>query len=97
MNIHVRYFYIIIQIVKVLSCIPDQDFGCFYQCEKFYLTYPVPIRGKDKKRTAEHLIPEIIVMLKLCHHVTSQRIQDFLEAFFKFNGSNSDGSFTLAG
>ena len=52
---------------------------------------PVPARGKDKKRTAAHLphagrtsIRDVIVMLKLRHHVASQRIQDFLDVFFTF-------------
>ena len=30
------------------------------------------------------LICDAILMLKLCHHVTSQPIQDFLEVFFVF-------------
>ena len=36
-------------------------------------------------KTNSHMsICDVIVMLKCCHHVTSQRIQDFLEAFFMF-------------
>ena len=58
----------------------------------FYLSHiPVPARGKDKKRTtarqlhAGHTsICDVIVMLKLCHHVVSQHILYFLEVFFMF-------------
>ena len=45
--------------------------------------------GKDKKRTAARLphagrtsFRDVIAMIKWRHHVASQRIQDFLEAFF---------------
>ena len=46
---------------------------------------------KKKKETAARRphagrtsIRDVIVMLKLCHHVASQRIQDFLEVCFVF-------------
>ena len=52
---------------------------------------PVPARGKDRNRTAARRlhagrtsIRDVIVMLKLRHHVASQRIQDFLVIFFVF-------------
>ena len=56
----------------------------------FYLSHlPVPAHGKDKKRTApcrphpgQTLIHGVIVMLKKCHYVPSQQIQNFLEDFF---------------
>ena len=48
---------------------------------------PIPALVKDKKQAAARrlhacrtLILDVIVML-ICHHVASQRIQDFLEAF----------------
>ena len=45
----------------------------------------VPARGKDKKTNSSTLICDVIVMLKLCHHIVSQRIQDFLVLmFFQF-------------
>ena len=51
----------------------------------------VPARGKDKKQTTARRphakrtsIHDVIVMLKIRHHVASQRIQDFLEIFFMF-------------
>ena len=58
----------------------------------FYLSHiPIPARGKDKKWTAARrlqagrtLIHDVIVMLKLLHHVPFQGIQDFLEVFFLF-------------
>ena len=59
----------------------------------FYLSHiPVQAIGKDKKRTVARRphdgrtsICDVIVMLKGRHHVTSQRIQDFLEALFMFS------------
>ena len=66
--------------------------------DRFYLSrihVPVPARGKDKKRTTargQHAgyrsIRDVIAMLKWRHYiiyVASQRIQDFLEAFFMFS------------
>ena len=55
----------------------------------FYLSHiPVPARGKDKNEQP-HLghwsICDVIVMLKLNHHVVSQHIQDFLEVFLMFS------------
>ena len=60
----------------------------------FYLSHiPVPARGKDKKLTAARRstsacgrtsIRDVIVMLKLCHHVPYRHIQDFPEDFFMF-------------
>ena len=51
----------------------------------------IPAQGKDKKRTAARrpqddrtLVCDLIVRLKWHHHVASQWIQDFLEAFFIF-------------
>ena len=53
-----------------------------------YLTYPYQPVGKIKNRTATRQphagrmsIRDVIVMLKLRHHVASQRIQDFLELY----------------
>ena len=53
---------------------------------------PVPACGKDKKQTSacrphagRTSISDVIVMLTLRHHVTSQRIQDFPEVFFMFS------------
>ena len=60
--------------------------------DRFYLS-PITLtaRGQDKKGTAARRphagctsIRDVIVMLKLRHHVTSQRFQDFLEAFVMF-------------
>ena len=55
---------------------------------RLYLSHiPVPARGKDKKkRTATGRTPirDVIVMLKLRHHVSFQRFHDFLEALFMF-------------
>ena len=58
----------------------------------FYLSHiPVPACWRDKYPTAtlrlhtSHMMfPLVIVMLKWRQHVTFQRIQDFLEAFFIF-------------
>ena len=51
----------------------------------------IPARVKDKKRTAERRphdcrtsIRDVIVMLQLPHHVTSQRNQDLFEVFFMY-------------
>ena len=52
----------------------------------------VPACGMDKKRTVARRLHagrtsisgDVIVMLKLHHHVASQRIQNFLEAFLCF-------------
>ena len=46
----------------------------------------VQICEKDKGRPhpSRMSISDIIEMLKLCHNVASQRIQDFLEDFFMF-------------
>ena len=63
----------------------------FYPCEMILSHIPLPARGKDKKRIATRrlhadctLIHNVIVMSKWCHHVASQHIQDFSEAFFMF-------------
>ena len=58
----------------------------------FYLPrIPVSACGKDKKRTdarGQHTgrtsIHDVIIILKVRHHVASQRIQDFPEVFFMF-------------
>ena len=55
----------------------------------FYLSHiPVPARGKDKKRTAARrrklAAQRSVTPLNWRHHVATQRIQDFLEAFFKY-------------
>ena len=56
---------------------PDRDFRCLNTYET--------ARGKDKKQiparrphASRTSIREVIVMLKLRHHVTPQRTQDFL-------------------
>ena len=65
---------------------PDRDFRCFNPSEII-----LPARGKDKKknsRTSAARWPQVdrdvILMLKLRHNVTSQRIQDFQDIFFMF-------------
>ena len=58
----------------------------------FFTHIPVPARGEHTKtnRAARRLhashtsFREVIVMIKYGHHVASQRILDFLEAFFTF-------------
>ena len=48
---------------------------------------PVPARGKDKNEQLHAgytSIIDVIIILKLRHHVTFQRIQVFLVAFFIF-------------
>ena len=76
---------------KHYSRTPDQDFRCFYPYETILSHIPIPASGKDKNRTAVRQphagrmsICDVIVMLKLRHHVASQRIQDFLKASFIF-------------
>ena len=61
---------------------PDYDF-----CKIISL----PACGKDKKPTAAHRshtgrrsICDVVVMLKVHHHVASQCIQDFMEVFSCF-------------
>ena len=76
---------------NIHSCTPDRDFRCFYPCEIFLSHTPIPVLAKDKKQTATrwpHAIRDVIVILKWCHNVTFQRIQKFLEAFFKFSNIN---------
>ena len=71
---------------KTVSRIPDPDFRCFY------ISYiPIPACWKDKKLTAARRsyagrtsFSGVIVMLKLRHHVATQRIQDFPEVNFMF-------------
>ena len=46
--------------------------------DSIYLTYPYQPLVKIKKNC------DAIVFLKLCHHIASRRIQDFLEVFFMF-------------
>ena len=46
-----------------------------------------PVEDKSNSRTSAKSIRDAIVMLKWRHHVASQRIQDFLEAFFTFDAS----------
>ena len=66
-----------------ISSTPDRD---FYPCEIFLSHIPLPALGKEKKNEQQRpqagcmSICDAIVMLK-CHHVASQRIRDFLEAF----------------
>ena len=52
---------------------------------------PILVSGKDKKQphvsrmlAARRSVTYVIVMLKLRHHVASQRSQHFLEVFFMF-------------
>ena len=79
---------LIVSHISHFSRTSDRDFCCFSLCE---ITHTVPACGKDKKRTAARppyacltSSRDIIVKVKRRHHVTSQQIQDFLEAFFKF-------------
>ena len=71
-----------------ISCTLYWDFRCFYPCEikLSQSLIPVPARGKNKKNEQPHVVctsvRDVIVKLKLRHHVASQRIQDFLEVFF---------------
>ena len=60
-------------------------------CEKILSHTPVPARGKDKKQNADRWphagrtsIRDVIVMLRLRHHVACLRIRDFLEVFLMF-------------
>ena len=60
--------------------------------DSYNFRYPYQPVEKIKKRTAARRphagrtsIRDVIVMLKLRHHVASRRIQDFLEAFFIFS------------
>ena len=76
---------------KHYSRTPDQDFCCFCPCEIILSHIPITACGIDKNRTAAcqphagcRSICEVIVMFKLRDNVASQRIQDFLEAFFIF-------------
>ena len=71
-------------VYKGFSRTPDRDFHCFQWCEIILSHIPVPARGKDKNEQQQVGCTSIrdIVMLKWRHHVTSQRIQDFL--FFMF-------------
>ena len=54
----------------------------------FYLSHKAgSTRGKDKNEQSQigcTLICDVTVMLKLCHHVPSQHIEEFLEVFFMF-------------
>ena len=75
--------------MKILYRTPDRDSHCFFRCEIYLPHIPAQARGKDKKQTTAGrphagpmLIGDVIVIIKLCHHVASQRIQDFLELFF---------------
>ena len=74
-----------------ISRTPDLDFRCFLPM----WDHSISARGKDKKRTATCLphagrtsTRDVIIMLKLRHHVASQGIQDFLEVFFHVLFSN---------
>ena len=67
-------------------------FPLFYPCEIFLSQTPIQALGKDKKRTAGRRphagrmsIRDVIVMVKRRHHVASQRIQDFCEAFSRLS------------
>ena len=79
--------YISIQCHTFISCTPDQDFHCIYPCEIILSHIPIPAHGKIKKEQphVRHMsIRDVIIVLKWHHLVASQRIQDFLEAFFMF-------------
>ena len=71
-----------------ISRTPDWDFRCFYLFEIILLSHiTVPARGKDKSEQLHAggtSIYNVIVMIKRSHHVNSQHIQDFLEAFFQY-------------
>ena len=64
---------------RFISRTPDRDFRCFYPCEIFLSHTPIPALGKDIKRTAARRphagrmsIRDVIIMLKLRHHVAFQ-------------------------
>ena len=60
---------------------PARDlFPLFYPCEIILFHIPLPVLGKDKTNSRTS-IRDVIDTLKCQHHVASQRIQDFLEAF----------------
>ena len=55
--------------------------------DSIYLTYPYQPMGNIKNeqpRAARTSIRDVIVLLKLRHHVASQHNQDFLDVFFMF-------------
>ena len=77
--------------MKKIFHTPDRDFRCFNPSDIILSHMPVSARGKDKKtnsRTSAARWPQVdrdvILMLKIRHDVTSQRIQDFLDIFFMF-------------
>ena len=65
---------------KILSRTPDRDFRCFYPCE-IILSHISKIK-KEQLHGGCTSICDVIVMLKLHHHVASQHNQDFPEVFF---------------
>ena len=68
--------------ISSISCTPEQCIRCLYTYEKYYLTYPVPARGKDKNRPATHWkTSDVIVILKWHYHLMSHLIVETL--FFK--------------
>ena len=77
-----------IRTIEPLFSHTRSGYPLFYPCEIILSHIPVPARVKDKKRTAARRphagrtsIRDVIVMLKLRHHVAYQRIQHFLEVF----------------
>ena len=64
---------------------PDWHFLCFDQCEIILSHIPKPACGKDEKRIAAGQ-PQA-GRTSICDVIVShsQRIQDFLEAFFMFS------------
>ena len=85
------YLHCLVQTIRTIEPLFSHTrlgFPLFYPCELILSHIPVPARREDKKRTAARRphagrtsIRYVIVMLKLRHHVASQRIQDFLEVF----------------
>ena len=49
-----------------------------------YLYQPMGKIINEQLHVGRTSIGDVIVMFKLCHHVASQRIQDFLQVFFMF-------------
>ena len=62
---------------------PDRDFRCYYILHTRTRKYKNQTAAR-RLHAGRASIRNVIVMLKLRHHVVSQRIQDFLVIFFVF-------------